>query len=370
MPRRLRVGDGTISGYLSIFLGVLALGGVLCFHFPQYLTTPEFRALYSVGVLRWVLHACLVLSFGFALSSFVLSGRSRLGVTGLSFSALAILLGGGGVEVAEFEQSLLTISLDWLLIDLLLLSAIFIPLELFLPQRADQTKFHPEWKTDLVYFAVSHLVVQYTGLAIRTPAHALFDGWGLDRLHEVVGGWPFALQLLCAMLSADLFQYAAHRAFHAHRILWRFHAVHHSIRTVDWLAGSRLHLVDVVITRAVSYLPLYLLGFSLRVFYCYVVIVALQAVAAHANVRIRFGWLRYFLVTPQFYHWHHSDDPAYHDKNFAIHFPFLDRLFGTYHLPGDEWPESTGLRGQDFPRGYLRQFIYPFGRDGQRRKSR
>ncbi|MFQ5552099.1 MAG: sterol desaturase family protein, partial [Gemmatimonadales bacterium] len=48
----------------------------------------------------------------------------------------------------------------------------------------------------------------------------------------------------------------------AYRFLWRFHAVHHSIRTVDWLAGSRLHLVDILVTRAFSYIPLYVLGFS------------------------------------------------------------------------------------------------------------
>jgi lathosterol oxidase len=165
------------------------------------------------------------------------------------------------------------------------------------------------------------------------------------------------------MLVADLFQYAAHRSFHANRFLWRFHAVHHSIRSVDWLAGSRLHLVDVLITRSFSYVPLYFLGFSMSAFYAYVAIVALQAVAVHANTRIPFGWLKYLLVTPQYHHWHHSDDPAFYDKNFAIHFPAIDRVFGTYHLPGNEWPESMGLQQEQFPKGYLRQLIYPFTRN-------
>lgn len=150
-PRRLRIGEGKISGYLSVFLAVLSFGAVLAFHFPQYLTTPEFRAVYPVEVLRWVLLAALVLSFGFALTSFMLSGKTRLGLIGVVISAVAILLGGAGVEVRDFEQSIYTISLDWLLIDIVVLSAIFIPLELFLPKRPEQTKFHLEWKTDLVY---------------------------------------------------------------------------------------------------------------------------------------------------------------------------------------------------------------------------
>ena len=42
-PQRLRIGEGRISGYLSIFLAVLSLGAVICFHFPEYFTTPDFR---------------------------------------------------------------------------------------------------------------------------------------------------------------------------------------------------------------------------------------------------------------------------------------------------------------------------------------
>ena len=52
-----------------------------------------------------------------------------------------------------------------------------------------------------------------------------------------------------------------------------------------------------------------------------------------------------------------------HDKNFAIHFPFIDKIFGTYHLPSDEWPEEMGLEDESFPKGYLRQQIYPFFTD-------
>jgi lathosterol oxidase len=362
-PQRLRIGEGTISGYLSIFLALLCLGAVICFHFPAYVTTPAFRAHYPLDVLRWLLLAGLVASFAFAMTSFLHGGQTRLGLTGVLVSALAVVLGGNTVEIDEFEQSIVSLSLDWLLIDILVLSAIFVPLELFLPKRAEQTKFHPEWKTDLVYFAVSHLLVQYTAVVIKAPAGALFGGLGLGGIQAAVSRLPFLLALPLAMLVADLCQYAAHRAFHASPRLWRFHAVHHSIRTVDWIAGSRLHLVDVLVTRAFSYLPLYVLGFSMPVFYAYVAIVALQAVAAHANTRLDFGPIRHVLVTPQYHHWHHSDDPAHFGENFAIHFPVIDRLFGTHHLPGDAWPETMGLGHERFPKGYLRQLVYPFRHD-------
>ena len=73
--------------------------------------------------------------------------------------------------------------------------------------------------------------------------------------------------------------------------------------------------------------------------------------------------LRHLLVTPQFHHWHHTADLAAVDKNFAIHLPVIDWLFGTYHLPGDEWPESYGLAGGSrIPRDYLSHLMHPFRR--------
>jgi len=356
----MQIGEGRISGALSILLGIISLGGVVCFHFPEYFTTPEFRAAYSVDFLRKVLLGCLVSSFCFAFLSFLLSKKTRFGLVGIFCSAFALILGGHTVEVKYFEQSILSVSLDWLLIDILILSLIFIPLELFFPKHKGQTKFHSEWRDDLIYFSISHLFVQFTAVAIKAPAELIFSGSGVLVIRDFVVALPFLVQLFLAMLFSDLFQYTVHRLFHRLRYLWRFHAVHHSIQSVDWVAGSRLHIVDILITRSLSYLPIYILGVSMPVFYVYIVIVSLQAVGVHANIRIPFGPLRYLFVTPQYHHWHHCEDPNLYNKNFAIHFPFIDKIFGTYYLPGEEWPDSTGLGDVEYPKGYLRQLIYPF----------
>jgi sterol desaturase/sphingolipid hydroxylase (fatty acid hydroxylase superfamily) len=50
------------------------------------------------------------------------------------------------------------------------------------------------------------------------------------------------------------------------------------------------------------------------------------------------------------------------DVNFAIHVPLLDRLFGTYYLPKDQWPQGYGVGGHPVPGGYVAQFKYPFRR--------
>jgi lathosterol oxidase len=45
---------------------------------------------------------------------------------------------------------------------------------------------------------------------------------------------------------------------------------------------------------------------------------------------------------------------------FAVFFPFIDRIFGTYYLPENEWPRGTGLNEAQFPKGYTKQLVYPF----------
>ena len=74
---------------------------------------------------------------------------------------------------------------------------------------------------------------------------------------------------------------------------------------MDWLAGSRQHMLELLITRTLVLAPIYVLGFSKEVIDAYIVIVGFQAVFNHANVSVRLGPLRYLIVTPNFHHWHH-----------------------------------------------------------------
>ena len=145
------------------------------------------------------------------------------------------------------------------------------------------------------------------------------------------------VQVPALLLVADFTQYWVHRTFHAVPFLWPFHAIHHSVEEMDWLAGSRLHLVDVIVTRGLTYMPIFVLGFSEPALMVYVFLVAAQATFIHANVRWEFRPLRQLVATPAFHHWHHSAEREAVDKNFAVHTPIWDILFGTYYLP-DRWP--------------------------------
>lgn len=358
--RRLHLGEGYLSGYTAIFLALLAVCAVCCFHFPEYLTTPEFREIYTGEAMKVLLMSGIVASFFFATVSFMLSQRKKLAVVGIGLAAIAVAFGGFGVQARSVAPTHWHLGLDWLVLDLLLMSTIFVPIELVFPKRLRQSRFHAEWRTDLVYFAVSHLFVQFFGVITQAPAKLLFGWMGLAPLQHWVHGLPLVVALPLALFLTDLFQYATHRLFHAHVYLWRFHSVHHSTQDMDWLAGSRTHFVDIFATRAISFIPLYICGFSELAFDSYILFVSIHAVLIHANTRLNFGFLKYVFVTPQYHHWHHGDDPAHYGINFAIHFPLIDKVFGTYYLPGTEWPAATGVHEAAYPKGYVSQLVYPF----------
>jgi sterol desaturase/sphingolipid hydroxylase (fatty acid hydroxylase superfamily) len=272
---------------------------------------------------------------------------------------LTALLGGHKVPVHDFADHTPYIGLDWFILDLLGSALIFIFIEKLFPLRKDQPIFRAEWQTDFQHFIVNHMVVGFMLLATNLLVHQGL-GWAVKTdLQARIQALPFVLELLLLVLVADLVQYWIHRAYHE-TFLWRLHAVHHSIKTMDWMAGSRLHILEVLIMRTFILGTIFVLGFSKEVIDAYIVIVGFQAVFNHCNVNVRLGPLRYIIVTPNFHHWHHSQDKEALDTNYASHFAFLDYLFGTAAKSDNIWPVQYGVLGDYVPKGFWAQFKFPF----------
>ena len=357
----LRPGKGMISGVIALSLAILCFLGVLAFHWPQYLTTPQLRQSYNVDVMRQLLFWSMVIAGGLSLYN-IIGGRTRWLALG-AFVLIGLSLGLGGYKVpvdSNFPDHTPYIGLDWFILDLLGSTLIFIFIEKLFALRKDQPVFRPEWQTDFHHFIVNHMIVGFVLLATNLLVHKLFGWAAQDGIRGWVAGLNFWAALFMIVLVADLVQYATHRAYHEVPLLWRLHAVHHSVKSMDWLAGSRQHILELIITRTLVLAPIYVLGFSKEVIDAYIIIVGFQAVFNHANVSVRLGPLRYVIVTPNFHHWHHSQDDVAIDKNYAAHFAFIDYAFGTAVKSDREWPEHYGVVGDYVPNGFFKQLAFPF----------
>jgi sterol desaturase/sphingolipid hydroxylase (fatty acid hydroxylase superfamily) len=347
--------------YLSAGLGLLSFMGVLCFHFPEALTSRDFRAVYNETFARHLLLLGIVAAFLLGVFAILRDRNRKVALIGVCSASLAVLLGGASVHFDGIESTPYSLGLDWFVISLLFSTLVFVPLERIYKVR-EQSPLRPGWRTDIGYYFVSHMLVQFILIAVTSSTATMDALVANESIKQAVQSLPLWLQFLLAVFCADLFQAGLHRLYHNIPALWRFHAVHHSARHMDWLAGSRIHLIEILLTRIAVLTPLILLGIAAPALNAYIILVGIQAVLVHANLRWNFGWLEYVLVTPRYHHWHHARHADYIDVNYAIHLPLVDMLMGTFKRPlASAWPEEYGvMKLETVPNGILAQTLMPF----------
>ncbi|QFI67796.1 sterol desaturase family protein [Sinorhizobium alkalisoli] len=240
---------------------------------------------------------------------------------------------------------------------ILIIAMIFIPLERLLPLHADQKVLRKHWLNDLIYLFLNGVLVKLGFVVLVGILLLGVRAIVPESLTALVESQPIWLQAVEVILIADTGFYLAHRAFHAVPFLWKFHAIHHSIEEMDWLAAHRVHPVDQIATMTASLLPVYALGFSGEAVAIYALVYQGQSLLIHSNTRVRFGPLKWVLASPQFHHWHHANERQAYDKNFAGQLPFIDALAGTLYMP-ERMPNAYGT-DEPVPPLYHQQFAYP-----------
>ena len=257
------------------------------------------------------------------------------------------------MALLDFLQ--LGFQIDWR--GILIMALIFVPIEQLLPQHKDQDTLRKGWLNDVFYMVFNALPIKLCFMAILIAVMAVSDAAIPGSFHAAVLAQPLWLQVIEVIVIADLGFYAAHRTFHSVPWLWRFHAVHHSIEEMDWLAAHRVHPVDQLCTLIASLLPVYILGFSATSIAIYAAIYHWQALLIHSNVKVDFGPLKWLITSPQFHHWHHANEKAAYDKNFSGQLAIIDAIAGTLHMPA-RMPHRYGC-DDSVPELYHQQLIYP-----------
>lgn len=215
--------------------------------------------------------------------------------------------------------------------------------------------------TDLIYWFVTPVVVRLGRTVLLAAGVAVLFG-ARSPGFALVRDLPLWVQCPAIMLLQDAMLYWLHRAFHR-PAGWRFHAIHHSPIVLDWLSASRNHLVNNLCTFILADAVVQLLGFSVPALLILAPINIAYSSLVHANLNWTFGPLRYVFASPVFHRWHHTLEDEGLDKNFAPTFPFLDLLFGTFHMPPGKLPSRFGNGNADFPDDFWGQVIHPFRRE-------
>jgi len=240
---------------------------------------------------------------------------------------------------------------------LAILAVIFIPLERLFALHPLRV-LRRGWRTDVVHYLVNGAALKVGLVVSVVVVGSVLRAFVPAPLRLGVAASPAWVQIVAGFAITTVGGYAAHRAAHEVPLLWRFHRVHHSVREMDWLAANHLHPLDETFGRSAAVLPLYALGFGRVSLGAFVILITVQAIFIHANVRMNFGPVRWLVATPQFHHWHHAREPQAYNTNYAGEFPLVDALFGTLYLPATRWPAQYGIDDTE-PAGYLRQLAWP-----------
>jgi len=233
------------------------------------------------------------------------------------------------------------------------------------PCNPEQARFvWNELAVDAVYFLISLVLygnvatlLMHWGVGAALGPRATGAIKAIEAGYGVMPALPLAVQVLIVLVLTDICQYWLHRLFHGH-VLWPFHAVHHSPRHVDWTTTWRVHPVQFLVYSAGVAALVHTLGFSPMVYVILAPLNLFMGALVHANLDWDFGPLRYVIASPVFHRWHHVDDPAVRDKNFAPTFPVLDLMFGTFYMPKGERPQVYGA--ENTPEDFIGQLVWPF----------
>ena len=142
--------------------------------------------------------------------------------------------------------------------------------------------------------------------------------------------------------------------------MWKYHAIHHSSKHVEWHSTYRFHPVNIWLSFTLVDAVMVLLGLSMESIALFSTFNLLYSAMVHANLKWTFGPFKYVFASPVFHRWHHTMQEEVMDKNFAPTFPLLDIMFGTFYMPEGRVPEHFGVAGSDIPESFLGQMIWPF----------
>lgn len=221
--------------------------------------------------------------------------------------------------------------------------------------------------TDICYWFLVPLVSRFVRIGLLVLGASLFFGiHGEQALiafyengHGPLSELPLWLQAVLFLVISDFLLYWIHRAFHA-GALWKYHAVHHSSKDVDWISAARFHPVNLFLGTIAVDVALLLAGISPNVMLWVGPFNTATSAFVHANLKWTLGPFKYVFAGPVFHRWHHTALKQGGSKNFAGTFPVWDWLFGTFYMPKNRLPKAYGIDDKHFPKGFVAQIIYPF----------
>ena len=250
------------------------------------------------------------------------------------------------------------------------ISLFFFLWEVFLPWRKKQKVLRHDFWLDLFYMFFNLYIFRL--VIFMVVIDLAFGLWSstlnflgikstvlLDLKHL-----PIYLQLFIFFIVRDFTQWNTHRLLHRIPLLWQFHKVHHSVEEMGFAAHLRYHWFENVFYKTIEFIPLALLGFTIKDYFLIYLLTMSVGHFNHSNVSLPLGPLKYIFNNPQMHIWHHAKViPNKYGVNFGLTLSIWDYLFKTACVPENGRDVPLGFDDMDeLPKGFFGQLLYPFNK--------
>lgn len=245
-----------------------------------------------------------------------------------------------------------------ILIVTMAVAVIFLFLENLFPILKFEQSFWGRASTNLSLALVNTLAAKFTiGLAWQwlwqqKSSIGLLSGC---KQAWLIGGLSFLL--------LDGYMYFWHRLTHALPLVWRFHSIHHTERTINISTNYRFHIIETISSELPKILLIWLFGIKFNHYIIYEIAFISLGFFQHSNLFLPLSFdkvISYIIVTPNYHRVHHSQFITETNSNYASILTFWDKLFNSFcHCPEPQYIQ-IGLSEELGKLNYISLLLLPF----------
>lgn len=248
---------------------------------------------------------------------------------------------------------------------LIVISLVVWGLEIAFPWRKNQSIFRKDFWLDGFYMFFNFFLFAIAVSGFYKILSLLFSDLGIKEGSLTLldmSAYPNWLQLFIFFMILDLVQWYTHVLLHKYRFLWKFHQIHHSVKEMGFAAHLRFHWMENILYKPLKTFGVMILG-GFEPEQAYMVHFFAIAIGHfnHANIKITWGPLKYFLNNPVMHLYHHAYELPEGKKgvNYGISLSLWDYIFKTNYIPEDSGDLILGFKGDDaIPKSFFKQLTY------------
>lgn len=218
-----------------------------------------------------------------------------------------------------------------------------------------------------VFWLMSNAVIKSTLLIPLLASHLAGTIFVVKVLQFSLGDSPdivmssTAVMIIftgCYFLLDDISRFFLHFASHKVPLLWSLHKLHHRAEVLTPLTVYRIHPLEMCLYSVRQLMVISIVaGVFVWLFQGQISGLSILGVDAagfifnfcaanlrHSHIRLSFGPLERFFISPAQHQIHHSCDRQHYDKNFGTCLALWDRIFHTWlHASDHDGPLKFGL---------------------------